>query len=230
MIKRLSIRSVRPVKQVEILRGGDDEVVESPVFEELALLPVETVVEEPMIRVSDARKQVQNGYDRGFADGKQVATATMLVEVQRQYEVLKNFDTLLDNLHGEFTKSFGIMEHTAVELALIAAEAVIGEEVRRDKSTVTAQVKKSLEALRGADNITIRLNTDDYDALAQAKSAYIDDPIKAAKVKIIADDSVELGGCIAESSLGSIDAQIRTQFQKIAKAFMSNIEKISADY
>jgi len=217
------------VNRVEILRGGDDDVVEAPIFEDLAPPSIETVVEEPMIRISDARKQVQNGYDRGFADGKQVATATMLVEVQRQYEVLKNFDTLLDNLHDEFTKSFAVMENTAVELALIAAEAVIGEEVRRDKSAVIAQIKKSLEALRGADSITIRLNTDDYDALAQAKSTYIDDPIKAAKVKIIADDSVESGGCIAESSLGSIDAQLRSQFRRIAEAFTSNIKKPFAE-
>lgn len=223
MVKRLSIRSVRPVTRIEILRG-DDNVAEVPVFEEfVAFTPVETVAEEPMIRVSDARKQVQNAYDRGFADGKQVATATMMTEVQRQHEVLKNFDMLISNLHNDFSTSLQAMEGSVVELSLMVAEAVINEEVRRDKSVVIAQVKKALESLRGADVLTVRLNTDDYDGLLRVKSSFIIDPVKAARLTLIADESVELGGCVVESSLGSIDAQLRTQLSKIAETIKQNI-------
>ncbi len=227
MTKRLSIRSVRPVRYIEILRDeACDTIAATPEYEEFSTFqPIEEVVEEPMISVSDARKQVQNAYDRGFADGKQVATATMMTEIQRQQEVLKNFDTLIENLHAEFAVSINAMERSIVELALIAAEAVINEEVHQDKSVVVTQVKKALTALHGAEDIAVRLNTDDYDALAQAKSMFVSDPSKMAKVKIIADDSVELGGCIVESSLGSIDAQLQVQFHKISEAFKSNIKK-----
>ncbi len=223
MVKRLSIRSVRPVTRIEILRGGDN-IAESPVFEEFTTFaPLEEIAEEPVIRVSDARKQVQNAYDRGFADGKQVATATMMTEVQRQHEVLKNFDMLIGNLHNDFGQSLQAMERSVVELALMVAEAVISEEVRRDKSVVIAQVKKALESLRGADTMTVRINTDDYDGLMRAKSSLIIDPSKASRLTLIADESVEPGGCVVESSLGSIDAQLRTQLTKIADAMKQNI-------
>lgn len=222
MTKRLSIWSVRPVTRVEIVRGED--AVAAPVFEEfLPETPAEEVVEEPLMRLSDARRQVQNAYDRGFVDGKQVATATMLTEVQRQQEVLKNFDTLLGNLHGNFDRSLLGMERSVVELALVVAGAVVGEEVRRDKSVVIRQVQKSLEALRGADTITVRLNTDDYDGLMQVKSAFITDPARASRVHLLADEGVEPGGCVVESSLGSIDAQLRTQLGKIAETLKSGL-------
>jgi flagellar biosynthesis/type III secretory pathway protein FliH len=37
------------------------------------------------------------------------------------------------------------------------------------------------------------------------------------KIKLESDHTVEEGGCIMESSLGTVDAQLRTQFAKMAE-------------
>ncbi|MBK9248585.1 MAG: hypothetical protein IPM69_10840 [Ignavibacteria bacterium] len=37
------------------------------------------------------------------------------------------------------------------------------------------------------------------------------------KIKLQSDHTVEIGGCIMESSLGTVDAQLKTQFAKVAE-------------
>ena len=55
------------------------------------------------------------------------------------------------------------------------------------------------------------------DALELAQSTLIADPMSMPKIKLESDHTVEEGGCIMESSLGTVDAQLRTQFAKMAE-------------
>jgi len=108
-------------------------------------------------------------------------------------------------------------EEAIIELALALAENIVAEKLNAGKSVVVAQARKSLAQLHGTDAVVIRLNPADMDALELAQSTLIADPMQMPNIKLESDNTVEEGGCIMESSLGTVDAQLRTQFAKMAE-------------
>lgn len=221
MKQQFIVQIPRKVRNVEIIHSDSKRDIIEPVFEEFSpemfdeFEEVEQVPES--ILVKEAQQQIQSAYDRGFNDGKQVATGTMMVEINRQKETLKNFDVQVVNLHGKFEELMLHAEDSIVALALALAKNIVQEIVNEEKSVVIAQARKALQALRGADSVVIRLNPVDIDALEVAQSTLLADPMQMPKVKLESDYTVEEGGCIMESALGIIDAQIKTQFEKLGE-------------
>ena len=213
----------RKVRNIEIAYPRVREEIHEPVFEEFSAADFEEFEEtdelahEQSVLLAEAQEQVQAAYDRGFNDGKQVATGTMMVEIQKQREILKNFDGQVDQLQVKFGDLMAQAEESIIELALALAENIVAEKIKSDKSVVVAQARKSLAQLHGTDSVVIRLNPADMDALELAQSTLIADPMSMPKIKLESDHTVEEGGCIMESSLGTVDAQLRTQFAKMAE-------------
>lgn len=221
MTQQFIVQIPRKVSRVEIIHEDSKRDVMQPVFEEFSsemfdeFEEVEHVPES--ILVQEAQEQIQSAYDRGFNDGKQVATGTMMVEIQKQQETLKNFDANVKNLHAQYAELMAQAEDAIVTLALGLAKNIVQELVNEEKSVVIAQARKAMQTLRGADSVVIRLNPVDIDALEIAKSTLLTDPMQMPNVKLESDYTIEEGGCIMESQLGTIDAQIKTQFEKLAE-------------
>ncbi len=221
MKQQFIVQIPRKVRNVEIIHSDSKRDIIEPIFEEFSpemfdeFEEVEQIPES--ILVKEAQQQIQSAYDRGFNDGKQVATGTMMVEIHKQQETLKNFDAHVVNLHGKYEELMLHAEDSIVALALALAKNIVQEVVNEEKSVVIAQARKALQALRGADSVVIRLNPVDIDALEVAQSTLLADPMQMPKVKLESDYTVEEGGCIMESALGTIDAQIKTQFEKLGE-------------
>jgi flagellar assembly protein FliH len=220
-MQQFVVQIPRKVRRVEIIHSDSNRDIHEPIFEEFVPEMFEEFEETEQvpetISVEEAKEQIQVAYDRGFADGKQVATGTMMVEIQKQKEILKNFDTNVANLHSKFTELMMQAEDSIVGLALALAKNIVQEKVNEEKSVVIAQARKALQSLRGADSVVIRLNPVDLDALEFAQSTLLSDPMQMPNVKLESDYTIEEGGCIMESPLGTIDAQLKTQFEKLAE-------------
>jgi len=220
-MQQFIVQIPRKIRRVEIIHSDSQHDIQAPVFEEFAsemFDEFEEVEHFPeSILVQEAQQQIQTAYDRGFNDGKQVATGTMMVEIQKQQETLKNFDTNVTNLQKQFAQLMVDAEESIVELALGLAKNIVQELVHKDKSVVITQARKALQSLRGADSVVIRINPVDLDALELAQSTLLADPMQMPKIRLESDFTVEEGGCIMESQLGTIDAQIKTQFEKLAE-------------
>lgn len=217
------IQLPRKIRSVDIAYTRDKQEMSVPIFEEFGAADFEEFEEidesalADSILLAEAQEQVQSAYDRGFNDGKQVATGTMMVEVQKQREILKSFDEQVEQLQVKFGELMSQAEESIIELALLLAENIVTEKVNTDKSVVLAQARKSLAQFQGSDEVVLRLNPEDMDALEIAQSTLIKDPKQMPKIKLQSDHTVEIGGCIMESSLGTVDAQLKTQFAKVAE-------------
>jgi flagellar assembly protein FliH len=216
----VAIALPRKLHRVQILPKDDMSQVQNMEFEDLSgkvpEIPTEPEIPEiQVIPLEDAETRVQEAYDQGFEDGKQVATATMAVEIERQQVILKNFDALITRLHAEFDASLRQMEESIVSMALILARSVITETALVEKSVVIEQARKAIAAVSGAPHIKIRLHPADITALKAAGSSIIAEPLSAPEITIAEDDLIEPGGCIVESPIGAIDAQISTQIEQL---------------
>jgi flagellar assembly protein FliH len=148
----------------------------------------------------------QQGYDAGYAAGHAAGREESQREAARVRELAESF-----------TDSLGAME-AEMGQAIIALSIRIAEQVLR--STLDTQPEKILSMIRdilemnsaGKDGIlTLRVHPDDL-ALVEE---FLDGDIGAHHWRLLPDPSLDRGGCIAETALGTIDATLQTRWERV---------------
>ncbi|MFO1518554.1 MAG: FliH/SctL family protein [bacterium] len=123
----------------------------------------------------------------------------------------------LNKLHLLREKMFQNMEPQVVKLVFSIVERVIGQQMKENDTAILGVVKQALDAAIG-NKILIRLNPSDLEKV-RANEALLLSRVEATKtISFKEDDTVKSGGCVVESEVGTIDAQLDTQLTAIKKA------------
>jgi flagellar assembly protein FliH len=67
-------------------------------------------------------------------------------------------------------------------------------------------VREAMRGMLAKEGLVVRLSPTDYGALG---------PSPEPKVEVVADERVALGGCIIETSGGTLDARLEVQLQQL---------------
>jgi flagellar assembly protein FliH len=130
----------------------------------------------------------------GFEEGKSAA-AELLLEAQRSLDAQKKQ-----------------MASLASEIALMLAAQVVGEAAQR--SDVASLITERALRAAGNDTATIFVHPQHHESISSRfGGAY----------KIVADQSLQPGDCIIETSWGRLDARLSTQLAKYAEALQETI-------
>ena len=147
------------------------------------------------------REGRETGYAEGFAQGSEAAR----LEVER-----------LDALLQSTAESVGRIEAETGE-ALLGLAMSIARQVLR--STLDAEPERILELVREvvhADGepqglVQLRLHPEDVSLVEE----YLRADGSISRWTLHADESVERGGCIVTTALGSIDATLQTRWERV---------------
>lgn len=215
------------LKKIELLYSRDnpentfeDFVSAIPEASEEELLS-KRLEEEERVRKEEIELARKEGYEHGLTDGKNVTKAMLLDEMEQNLQWVKNFDSIVSSqLLEEFQDAYLEMEKTAISLAILIAEKILQREIREHAGEIIVhQAINAIRSLEGAKNISIRLHPTNIDALEKAKSTLVDaTKVRQDLITIISDPSVQEGGCIVDTALGTIDSQVKTQLDTIANA------------
>lgn len=115
-------------------------------------------------------------------------------------------------------------EAELVRLAVAIAEKIVRHSVEAGTDVVLEAVKEALKSVRGEKRITIKVNPAEEDALREQVSSLKLLGSEVGDLVIVGNPSIAEGGCIVESELGVIDAQIDTQLASIEKALMRRFD------
>jgi type III secretion protein L len=118
-------------------------------------------------------------------------------------------------------------EAELVRLAVAIAEKVVRRSVEADSDVVVQAVKEALKSVRGEKRITIKVNPSEEDVLREQASSLRLLGSEVGDLVIVGNPAIAAGGCIVESELGVIDAQIDTQLASIEKALMRRFDASS---
>lgn len=194
------------------------------------------------IAQAEAREQglangYQAGYEQGLREGRAQALETGLAEGREQgfaqgreegheiglrsghtegVEIAREQAVRLDELANAVAKALNTLEQE-IGQALISLAVRIAEQVLN--TTLDSQPKKILDLVDEIINIAsehngllqLRLNPQDLE-LVQPFLAQDSNP---QSYRLIADESITCGGCIAETPLGLIDATLETRWQRV---------------
>jgi type III secretion protein L len=119
-----------------------------------------------------------------------------------------------------------ITQHEAelVKLAVAIAKKIIGRSIELNPGTVLQTAKEALRGVRSQRRVTIKVHPSDEDGLREQAGSLKMLGAEVGELVIVGNPSIEAGGCIVESDLGVIDAQIGTQLASIENALLRRFD------
>jgi len=175
--------------------------------------PPEPTAEEWQARIAAAR---QAGYQDGYRDGlvalegfKQSFASQATAQVGA---VVNSFNAQLDRLDAEIAEA---VARTAVQLA----RQVLRSELHVDPSLVARVAAEAVNnVLLSARHITVRVHPNDLPLVSEGA----EEALTARGARLFADESIERGGVLVDSDVGSIDARIASRWAQAASVLGSD--------
>ncbi len=161
---------------------------------------IKTEAKEVLAQVqAEMERAKKEGYDLGYQEG-----------LQQGLEMLQRVKELRQKL-------FDDNEREMVKLVFEIAEKIIGREFRENDKAIMNVIRLAISDAVG-DKIVVHLNPQDYEKIKK-NEAELYQKIESGKTLVFReDDTVKVGGCIVETDIGTIDAQLDTQLNAIKKA------------
>lgn len=111
-------------------------------------------------------------------------------------------------------------EKAVLDLALKVAAKIISRDLERDPDVLLEIVANCTEAARSSKAMILKVHPEDGKLLREKRPRLIELIGRAVDITVRDDAEVERGGCVIQTEYGTIDGQIRTQFEMLRNVLM----------
>jgi len=184
-------------KKVVDARAKADKIIKD------AEADAKKIHEEAKGVLEDSKAKAKESIKRGHAAGESKGYATVSEKL-----------IALESMKEKF---FAEAEPEVVKLSMTIAEKVIGTLASENIELIKSVVHQALERTLG-DRIVVRLNPEDYKKVVESGHDFKACIDKTKRLTVRQDEAINVGGCIVESEVGTIDAQLEPQLEAIRKA------------
>ena len=161
------------------------------------------------------------GYELGDNEGRQRAAEEMAARFKQGFEgKLATADALVAEISSARERLIQSAEHEAVALALLIAARVLAREVEQS-SAAPELIEEAVRQTMARSHVVVRLNPADREALTQDGRPLESLFEGAAAVEFVDDPSVSRCGCVVESNMGLVDAQLDKQIEQLRRALLA---------
>ena len=211
--------------------GRAERAVVGPIGENIGLNGAENAVQAANAEadgiLNEARAQAskilkeakEQGFSLGKEEGAREAKEGALNAARADVASAKN---ALLNAASELIrvreKALADNDTEMLGLVLGVVRLVLSREIKTDKSLILQQIRRAAKILGEADEITVKLHPLDL-KVAQRNMDDLVPEGKSMKLSMVADKSVDMGGCLLECNRGTVDSRISTQLERIEAAF-----------
>jgi flagellar assembly protein FliH len=169
----------------------------------------------------ETRKSFEAGRERGRQEGRQAqheaqAAALAKAEEQRVFKAAE----LADSFTQERDRYLIAVEHEVVELALMVAARILRREAQMDPLLLTGAVRVALGQLSGSTRVRLRVPPAE---LALWTETILRLPSLAVRPEVLPGERMQLGDCMIETEMGSVDLGVRTQLGEIERGFFDRV-------
>ncbi|MBP7402694.1 MAG: hypothetical protein KBA30_08765 [Clostridia bacterium] len=211
------------VGQIDRVAAEDAEADECLLSDQVVLELMErardnasTLLEQAAVEAGELRSQaVQDGY----REGMKRAEAEM--ETLRR-EAAARMDSEKAALRERFEQEMSELEPEVLEVALAVAEKILHTELARSEKAYSGLVRHALSRLVNGERGTIRVGRDDFFRSVQSDTELME--AVQDRFEFAVDDAMPAGGCVIESTSGTVDAGVETQLENIVKAMRGTDE------
>lgn len=159
----------------------------------------------------------ENGFRQGEKAGAELAEKKLETLMRRYADAILEIGKLKPALYEQ-------AERDVVRLSLEIAKKIVHREVQIDREIVQTLIRVALSHVAIKSPVTIRLHPEDHNFVLEQQAALQRPGAGDQEFTLLADNSVELGGCLIETECGDIDARIGEQFLEVERTFFSSRE------
>jgi flagellar assembly protein FliH len=116
-----------------------------------------------------------------------------------------------------------------LEFVFQISEKVISTQVKINPEIITTIVRETLEVLIESQEVYIHIHPEDLSSIERYIHRQIEDGGRIPGVILVPDDTVEKGGCIAETKTKFIDNQISSRLNLIVEKTLNFVRENNGD-
>ncbi|MDR1257402.1 MAG: flagellar assembly protein FliH [Spirochaetaceae bacterium] len=164
---------------------------------------------ESAAKLAEAVKTASaDGLEQGRKDGYEAG----MTEVKRLAE---RAQLIMERIQDKRLEIIEQAEQEIIDLALLVARKVVKIISEGQRQVVIENIKEALGKIKNKGSVTVRVNTGDFETVAEHKAEFIALLESSGDIRILEDSSVDAGGCCIETDFGEIDARIAVQFAEL---------------
>ena len=111
-----------------------------------------------------------------------------------------------------------------VDLAMAIAERVVRKAASSDRGVAGRAVAEALAQVHSRERVRVRLNPSDLEHLCKVDLEVAAGFTSVDRLELVGDSDVEVGGCVVETEMGSIDGRIETQLAQVQRALLEALK------
>ncbi len=177
---------------------------------------VEPELIAPAVDLASLEKTAyENGFRQGEKAGMEIAERKMEAVMKRYTEAIFEVSRLRAGLYGR-------IEQEVVKLALAVARKIVHREIQVDADIIQTLVRVALSHVSEKSSVIIHLNPVDYNYVMERRGELSQS--EGRDISLVADKSVERGGCLIQTDCGDIDARIEEEFREVERTFFEGMK------
>ncbi len=188
---------------------------------QVPVLPPLAAVRDRHDEIAEHRARLRDeGYRDGYQAGLDAAAERIDAAVAEHHHASERFarasaviEAAAKDLERRDRVGIAELEQEAVDLAMALTTEIIGRELAAIDQPVLDALGRAAGLLPDRGEPTLRVHPDDVQVVQDTVSA---DPLRwTASAEVVADATVERGGCIVDVGACRIDAQICTALERL---------------
>ena len=208
---RLDEELLQAAKQqaAELLAQANQEINEMKVRAER-----ETAQEAERIKAATAEAAKKQGHATGLQQGLDEAKRQMAEQLKQTADIC---NAMVAAAEQESSRVLLEAEPKIIELVLAISRKIICDEVEERPAVVLGLVRGALERVRDQNQIIIHVSPEDYEFILQSRQLLQTVVGAERSLTLTADSVLGKGGCLIETSFGTVEAGIDTQLESIRR-------------
>ena len=171
----------------------------------------------------DLAQMERTAFENGFHQGEK---AGMEIAEKKAEAIMRRYGDSLRDLGRYKAALYSQVEREVVKLAVEVAKKIVHREIQADPDIIQTLVKVALGRVSERSAVTVRVNPIDYNFLLDKHRGWVQEEGGGKEVTLVADKSVERGGCLVQTECGDVDARIEEGFREVERAFFEGQRQV----
>lgn len=153
----------------------------------------------------------KEGYELGLIDGRDKAFEEEKVNLAAR---LNSMDELLGQIENQRQQLLIDNEIQFVELVFQIAKKIALRDLTEHREAVIEILKNAVDDLVGDERVIVHVSSEDLNFIQNVSEKSEKKMDKIKKLKIVEDEKMKAGGCLLETSFGSVDATVEERVER----------------
>ena len=146
----------------------------------------------------------------------------MEIAERKMESVMKRYSEAILEIGKTRSSLYSQIEREVVTLAVAVARKIVHREIQVDPDIIQTLVRVALSHVAEKSAVTIHLNPVDYNYLLDRRGELSQS--EGRDISLLADKSIERGGCLIQTNCGDIDARIDEEFRTVEHSFFEGLK------